>query len=104
MQPTAVESGPELTPDELAKLYSIYEPFGVTYDKKQDCFYYNGKLVRQFVDVLASNGESFSSGKFKGAMRRMGSPDGEIEIEAVRDYTQPDANGYGALIGIEVVE
>lgn len=104
MQPTAVESGPELTPDELAKLYSIYEPFGVTYDKKQDCFYYNGKLVRQFVDVLASNGESFSSGKFKGAMRRMGSPDGEIEIEAVRDYTKPDANGYGALIGIEVVE
>ncbi len=104
MQTTAIEDGPKLTPDELAKLYSIYEPFGVTYDKKQDCFYYNGKLVRQFIDVLASNGESFSGGKFKGAMRQMGNPDGEIKIEAVRDYTKPDANGYGALIGIEVVK
>lgn len=104
MQSTAAERGSELTPDELAKLYSAYEPFGVTYDKKQDCFYYNGKLVRQFVDVLASNGESFSGGKFKGAMRQMGNPNGEIEIEAVRDYIKPDANGYGALIGVEVVK
>ena len=104
MQATAVESGPELTPDELAKLYSVYEPFGVTYDKKKDCFYYDGKLVRQFVDILSSNGEPLSGGKFKGSMRQMGSPDGEIEIEAVRDYTKPDTNGYGALIGIVVVK
>ncbi len=100
----AAETGPKLTPDEYAKLYAVYEPFGLTYDKKQDCFYYNGKLVRQFVDVLASNGESFSGGKFKGSMRQLGSPDGENEIEAVRDYTKLDANGYGTLIGIEVVK
>lgn len=93
-----------MTPEELAKLYAVYEPFGLTYDKKQDCFYYNGKLVLQFVDVLASNGESFSSGKFKGSMRQVGNPDGEIEIKAVRDYTKLDANGYGTLIGIEVVK
>lgn len=93
-----------MTPDELAKEYSVYEPFGLTYDKGKDCFYYNGKLVQQFVDVLASNGEAFSSGKFKGAMRQVGSPDGEIEIKAVRDYMKPDANGYGTLTGIEVVK
>jgi len=98
----AVESGSKLTPDEYAKLYAVYEPFGLTYDKKQDCFYYNGKLVRQFVDVLASNGESFSGGKFKGSMRQIGSPDGkgEVDVYAVRDYGKPDADGNGTLTGV----
>ena len=100
----AYSSGDIMTPEELAKLYAVYEPFGLTYDKKQDCFYYNGKLVLQFVDVLASNGESFSSGKFKGSMRQVGSPDGKIEIQAVRDYKKLDSDGYGTLIGIEVVK
>lgn len=98
------EGGTQLTPEELAKLYAVYEPFGVTYDKKKDCFYYDGKLVRQFVDILASNGEPLSSGKFKGSMRQMGKPEGKIEIVAVRDYTKLDADGYGTLIGIEIVK
>ncbi len=99
----ASEEGPQLTPDERAKLYAIYEPFGVTYDKNKDCFYYKGKLVRQLVDVISSNGESLSSGKFKGSIQQVGSPNGEIELETVRDYTKPDNNGEGALIGIEIV-
>ncbi|MBE1555991.1 M56 family metallopeptidase [Sporosarcina limicola] len=101
VQTYAVESGPVPSPDELAKLYAVYEPFGVTYDKKQDCFYYDGKLVRQFVDILSSNGESLTGGKFQGFMRQVGSPDGEIDIKAVRDYKDLDADGYGKLIGIE---
>ena len=32
----------------------------------------------------------------------MGSADGEIDIIAVRDYSELDANGYRKLIGIEV--
>lgn len=102
-QPTTVEGGPELTPDELAELYSVYEPFGLTYDKNKDCFYYNGKLVRHFVDVLASNGESFSGGKFKGSMRQIINPDGkgEVDVYTVRDYKKPDADGSGTLIYIK---
>ena len=99
----AAEAGSQLTPEELAEMYAIYEPFGVTYDQKKDCFYYDGKQVKLFIDILSSNGESLSSGKFRGTMRQMGKPDGEIEIEAVRDYTKPDTNGYGKLIGIEVM-
>jgi len=101
---TAVAGGPQVTPEELAKLYAIYEPFGVSYDKNKDCFYYDGKLVKRFVDILESNGEPLSGGKFEGFMRQMGNPDGEIEIKAIRDYTKLDTNGYGTLIGIEVVK
>lgn len=98
----AVESGSKLTPDEYAKLYAVYEPFGLTYDKKQDCFYYNGKLVRQFIDILTSNGESLTSGKFKGSMRQINSPagKGEVDVYTVRDYEKPDADGNGTLTGV----
>jgi beta-lactamase regulating signal transducer with metallopeptidase domain len=95
-----------MTPDELAKLYSVYEPFGLTYDKEIDYFYYNGKLVRTFIDILSTNGEPLESGKFKGTMRQLGNPDdkGEVSIKAVRDYTKLNADGEGKLIGIEVAK
>ena len=82
-------------------MYAVYEPFGLTYDKKQDCFYYNGKLVRQFVDVLASNGEALESGKFKGSMRSMSNEEGTIDVYAVRDYSTIDADGNGELTGVK---
>ena len=95
-----------ITPDELAKVYSVYEPFGLTYDKKQNCLYYNGKLVREFIDILSSNGEALESGKFKGAMRQFSNPDGKgkVDIKAVRDYTKLNADGIGELIGVEVIK
>jgi hypothetical protein len=95
-------SSGSLTPDELAERYSIYEPFGVTYDADFDRFYYGGKTVRRFLDVFIGNGESFSSGKFKGAMMSLYNEDGEIDITAVRDYSILDKDGYGKLTGIEV--
>lgn len=98
--------GGMMTPEELAKIYAVYEPFGLIYDKKQNCFYYNGKLVRSFIDILSSNGEALSSGKFKGSMRQINNPDGkgEVDIKAVRDYTKPNAGGEGKLLGVEVVK
>lgn len=50
----AYENGEELSADEqmqeenirreeVAKQYSIYEPYGMTYDKKTDRFFYEGK-------------------------------------------------------------
>lgn len=95
-----------MMPDELAKVYAVYEPFGVTYDKDQDCFYYNGKLVREFIDILSSNGEDLDRGNFKGSFRQMDNLDGkgEIDIKAIRDYTKLNSEGEGELIGIEVVK
>lgn len=100
---SAAEVGAELTADEWEELYSVYKPFGLVYDKEQDCFYYHGKLVRTFVDVMQSNGKSFDSGEFKGIMRQLHNLDGkgEIDVYAVRDYGQPDSQGNGTLIGVK---
>ena len=101
--PVAYSEEGIVTPEELAKEYAIYEPFGLTYDKKQDCLYYDGKLVRYFTDILTSNGESLTGGKFHGSMRQMNSPDGkgEVDVYTVRDYKKPDADGNGTLINVE---
>ena len=33
---------------EIAEKYSIYEPYGMTYDTEKDRFFYNGQVVRYF--------------------------------------------------------
>ncbi|MGL6197489.1 MAG: hypothetical protein ACRC3H_01015 [Lachnospiraceae bacterium] len=90
------------TPDELAKDYAVYEPFGLTYDKKTNSLYYQGKLVREFQDIMATNGEDLSGGKFSGTIRQFCNDYGEININTVRDFTTLEKNGYGKLTGIEV--
>ena len=78
-----------------------YEAFGVTYDIKNDQWYFNGEKVRFFRDVLTSNGEDLTDGKFKGAIRTLGSADGTVDIYTVRDFARPDASGNGTLTGVE---
>ena len=99
----AYEQGNALTPDELEKLYSVYSSFGLNYDKNKDCFYYKGKLVREFIDVMQSNGESLSSGKFKGTIRQISNPrgEGEIDVSTIRDYEKKDEFGNGTLLEIK---
>lgn len=94
-------TGDPLTAKELEDRAKEYEAFGVTYDAKNDQWYFNGEKVRIFQDVLTSNGESLTGGNFHGAIRTMGSADGTIDIYTVRDFTNPDANGYGTLTGVE---
>lgn len=98
---TSIEKGPELTKDEYAKLYKEYEEYGLKYDKNKDCFYYNSKLVRNFIDVTKSNGESFDSGKFSGSLREINNPEGEIDVYAFRDYEKTNEKGEGILLGIK---
>lgn len=101
---TAIAEGStSISPEELAREYSVYEPFGITYDKENDLLYYRGKLIYYFLDVLSSNGEGFSSGKFQGAMRCKTQEYGVISVQVIRDYNDLDANGYGKIIGIETI-
>ena len=86
---------------EVKNVAKEYEAFGVTYDAKNDQWYFNGEKVRFFWDVLTSNGEGLTSGKFKGAMRTLGSADGTIDIYTVRDFARPDTSGNGTLTGIK---
>lgn len=73
-------AGTPLEDSETAKLVAEYEAFGVTYDAEKDQWYFNGEEVRYFRDVLTSNGESLTSGKFRGEMRTLGSGVGTIDI------------------------
>ena len=40
---------------EIAEKYSIYEPYGMTYDTEKDRFFYNEQVVRYFKDQISSN-------------------------------------------------
>ena len=98
--PVAIAGDPP-SAKELEDMAKEYEAFGVTYDIKNDQWYFNGEKVRFFRDVLTSNGEGLTSGKFKGSMRLLGSADGTVDIYTVRDFAHPDASGNGTLTGIE---
>ena len=96
----AIAGDPPST-EELEERAKEYEAFGVTYDIKNDQWYFNGEKVRFFWDVLTSNGEDMTGGRFKGTIRTLGSADGTVDIYTVRDFTHPDASGNGTLTGIE---
>lgn len=87
--------------EELEERAKEYEAFGVTYDIKNDQWYFNGEKVRFFWDVLTSNGEALNGGRFKGAIRTLGSADGTVDIYTVRDFAHPDTSGNGTLTGVE---
>ena len=99
---TAASSGEPVSAKEREKMLQEYAPFGLTYDAKEDQWYLGDEKVRFCRDVLISNGESLTGGKFKGALRTFESAKGgTIDIYTIRDFANPNANGYGTLTGIE---
>ena len=59
---------------EIAEQYSMYEPYGMTYDQEKDRFFFDGQLVRYFKDqVSAENTNSFFF------------EDGVVDVEPIRD-------------------
>jgi len=52
---------------------------------------------------MQSNGESLSSGKFKGTIRQISNPrgEGEIDVSTIRDYEKKDEFGNGTLLEIK---
>lgn len=90
-----------VSPDEMANLYAVYEPFGMTYDKTTDKLTYNGQSVRYFCDIMKVTGGDPESGSFSGTMR-MGTFDekGTVDVYTVRDASRSDADGYGMLTGL----
>lgn len=87
--------------EETAKLVEEYKAFGLTYDADNDQLFFNGEKVRYFQDVLTSNGEDLTSGKFKGEMRTLGNGTGTVDIFSIRDYSRLDSEKHGTLTGIE---
>lgn len=77
------EKAEEERQDEIAKQYSIYEPYGMTYDKKKDRFLYNGQMVRYFKDQISE--ENTNAFFFD---------DGVVDVEPIRSVN-------GDLIGLK---
>lgn len=102
-QPRQVASkGEPFSAEEHEKMLKEYTPFGLTYDAKDDQWHLGDDKVRFCRDVLISNRESLTGGKFKGAIRTFKSTNGgKIDIYTLRDFTNPNVNGYGTLTGIE---
>ena len=59
---------------EIAEQYSAYEPYGMTYDKEKDRFFYDGQTVRYFKDQV--NAEHANSFFFE---------DGVVDVEPIKD-------------------
>lgn len=97
----ASEGGAEPDKAEMESIASEYAPFGVTYNARKDQWYFHGEKVRYFRDILTSNGESLTGGKFSGSMRMLGNGDGTVDLETVRDFQKSDAEGNGTLTGVE---
>lgn len=100
---TAVAGGEAWSEEELKAMAEGYAPFGVTYDAGEDQWYYNGEKVCYLRDVLTSNGKSLTGGGFRGTMRTLSSAGGTVRIETIRDFARPDAQGFGALMGVRVM-
>lgn len=93
-------SGKAPAKKEMKRIAAEYKEFGVTYDADADQWYYNSEKVRYFRDILTSNGESLTSGKFKGALRTYGNENGTVDIYTIRNYSQLNSENYGTLTGV----
>ena len=103
VQMTAAD-GEEPTPEERAAFFEPYAAFGLSYDAERDLLFYQGKQVHKLVDYRESNGEEPGSGNFSGVLTQLIYEGGEVDVTTIRDYDQPDAQGEGKLIGLNVEE
>ena len=93
--------GEPMSPEEAQAMAEDYAPFGVDYDAKAGQWYFKGEKVRYFLDILSSNGESMTGGKFQGVIRSFWNDDGTVDIYAVRDAGRQDKEGTGLLTAVE---
>lgn len=69
-----------------ADMFTVYEKYGLTYNKDENRLYYDGKLVRYFED------NQNTDGTFSGVTSA--NADGSIDVHSIR-------NSAGELTGIE---
>lgn len=93
-------AGDPVSDIEINSWITEYGAFGVTYDKSNDQWYFNGERVRRFMDILTSNGEDLSSGKFHGSIRTLNG-NGTVDIYTIRDFDNLNSEGNGTLIDVK---
>ena len=98
---TSVESA-HSSAENMRAFCAPYAEFGLSYDAERGTLVYMGKRVRHFTDVRQSDGKSPADDNFQGKVTCSMRETGEIDLETIRDYTQPDAAGDGKLLGLHV--
>ncbi len=83
----AIEPYPDV---DMEETYGVYKDFGLEYDSGRDCLIFDGKVVRNFIDVYKEGVEE------GGALTRYDEK-GVIDVKTVRDFK----NG-GTLIRLEM--
>lgn len=98
----AVHSEPVAVSQSDENMFTVYENFGLVYDQSQKAFFYDGRRVRLFWDSQSS--DSQPNGSEAWFLHSVSNWDaaGEIDLYAVRDFGQTDANGYGTLSGLRI--
>lgn len=88
-----------LTVQDKSTFFAPYVPYGLRYDAQSDTLYYHEQRVRDFTDILQHDSDCFLC-----SITVIGSSDGtgEVDIETIRDFSQPDENGDGKLIGLNI--
>lgn len=87
-----------------ANMFDAYEQYGLEVDTLQKALYYGEKRVRLFWDSRASDLPLSASEKPSVDSVSNFDEKGEIDVYAVRDFTQTDKDGYGKLVGLRIAE
>lgn len=96
----ADSAGGPMTRAEKVAFYAAYADLGISYDAQTDQVRYQGQIVHSLLDVQRTNGEALASGLFAGSMTQITEDYGDIDVTIQRDYSRPDAQGNGTIIGI----
>ncbi|WP_434693044.1 hypothetical protein [Hungatella sp. SB206] len=72
--------------EEIAEIFEVYQPYGLSYDKKDNRLYYNGALVRYFEDVVDDD-----------HYKEWPNQDGTVDIYALHDER-------GGVTGLELFD
>lgn len=83
-------------------MFDVYEAFGLKYDETKKVLFYEGKRVRLFWDSRTSDAKPADSEKLFSSNLSNWDAEGTIDLYTVRDYKQPDENGYGKLTGLRI--
>jgi hypothetical protein len=84
--------------EEIAKQYSVYSKYGLTYDQGEGRFLYNGQLVRYFADKLDENGTYNSFSYTTGDTDLRGVRNAEYELMGIEPVSQEEYDQRTARI------
>lgn len=92
-----------MTVAEKQAFFAPYAAFACVQRRRAMRWSFRDSVCAGFWTFARAMANPLDSGRFHGSMTSIVCCDddqGEVDVEVIRDYTKPDANGDGALIGM----